>query len=244
MAPDYAALYQQIGRLLEAPPDLSTYQACARPQALQWLGRAHALVKVTNVGAGFDAIAFTTSMDQMRSAAWPSAVTSIFQILYRALGHCELQLPSGATGSFVPVGNSFDAFAALSKVFCAAMADVLIVDPYMDHAALVDFGTAVPEGVPLRLMADSNDYKATLRPAAEKWVAQYGSRRPLEVRLAPPKNLHDRAIFIDRREAWTLTQSLKDFAKRAPAEIVRADAIAALKINAYESIWATATVLA
>jgi len=43
--------------------------------------------------------------------------------------------------------------------------------------------------------------------------------------------------------AWILTQSLKDFAKRAPAEIVRADDTAALKIDAYEAIWASAVVV-
>ena len=243
MATDYVTLYQQIGRLLEASPDLSTYQACIQPPALQWLGRSHALVEAVNVGAGFDAIAFSSAVDQMRTAAWPSAVSQVFQILYRALGHCELHLPSGSTGSFVPVGNSFDAFSALSKIFSIATSDVLIVDPYMDQAVLVDFGLAVPEGVPLRLMADTNDYKATLRPAAEKWISQYGSSRPISVRLAPSKTLHDRAIFIDRREAWTITQSLKDFAKRAPAEIVRADSIAAIKIDAYESIWLIASVM-
>ena len=93
------------------------------------------------------------------------------------------------------------------------------------------------------MLADTNDFKATLKPAAEKWVAQYGLSRPLSVRLALPKTLHDRAIFIDKREAWTLTQSLKDFAKRAPAEIVRADSITALKIEAYEAIWDNASVM-
>lgn len=244
MTTDYVTVYQHLGRLLETPPDLSTYQACVQPAALQWLGRGHALVKAVNVGVGFDAIAFSTAVDHMRTAAWDSAVQQVFQILYRALGHCELHLPAGSAGSFVPVGNSFDAFAALSKIFAAATVDVMIVDPYMDQAALVDFGLAVPEGVPLRLLADANDHKATLRPAAEKWIAQYGTNRPLSVRLAPAKSLHDRAIFIDRHEAWTITQSLKDFAKRAPAEIVRADSIAALKVDAYEVIWAMASVIA
>lgn len=243
MATDYVMLYQQIGRLLETAPDLSTYQACVQPSALKWLGTAHALVKAVN-GYGYDVIAFTSAMNRMRSAAWSSAVNEVFQILYRALGHCELQLPAGSSGSFVPVGNSFDAFAAFSKIFAAATVDVMIVDPYMDQAALVDFGLAVPEGVTLRLLADANDHKATLKPAAEKWISQYGTRRPLSVRLASAKSLHDRAIFIDQKQAWTITQSLKDFAKRAPAEIVRADSIAGLKINAYEVIWATASVLA
>jgi hypothetical protein len=154
-----------------------------------------------------------------------------------------MHLPAGVAGSFVPVGNNFDVFAALSKIFATSKLDVMIVDPYIDHSALVDFGLAVPEGVPIRLLADANYHKATLRPAAEKWIAQYGTNRPLSVRLAPAKSLHDRAIFIDRQEAWTLTQSLKDFAKRAPAEIIRADSIANLKVEAYESIWATASIL-
>ena len=92
-------------------------------------------------------------------------------------------------------------------------------------------------------MADTADHKATLKPAAEKWISQYGDRRPLSVRLAPAKSIHDRAIFIDQRGAWTITQSLKDLAKRAPAEIIRADSIAALKVEAYEQIWVTSVSL-
>lgn len=235
-------LYQQLGRLLETPPDLSTPEACDQPATLQWLGRGHALVKAVGVGA--DAIAFSLAVDRMRTAAWSSGVLEVFQILYRAIGHCELHLPAGSAGSFIPIGNSFDAFAALSKIFAAATTDVMIVDPYMDQVALTEFGPAVPEGVPLRLLADANYHKATLQPAAQKWIAQYGTRRPLSVRLAPARSLHDRAIFINQNEAWTITQSLKNLAKRAPAEIVRVDSIASLKLDAYEAIWTTASILA
>ena len=243
MSIDYAALYIQIGRLLETAPDLSSFQSCVAPVAMQWLGRAHATVNAAYGGNGIDAIAFKMAVDRVGSAAWKSAVTEIFQILYRTLAHCEIRLPPGAAGAFVPVGNSFDAFAALAKIFTKASGDVMIVDPYLDHSVLTDFALAVPEGVALRLLADENDHKATLGPAAQRWASQYAASRPLSVRLAPRRSLHDRAIFIDRRDAWTLTQSLKDFAKRAPAEIVRADSIAAVKLEAYEEIWASATVL-
>jgi hypothetical protein len=242
MTTDYNMLYQQLGRLLETPANLASFKDCVQPATLHWLGRSHALVKAVNVGV--DAISFTSAVDKMRTAAWESGVLEVFQLLYRALGHCELHLPAGSAGSFIPVGNSFDAFAALSKIFAAATIDVMIVDPYMDRAALVDFGLAVPEGVPLRLLADTKDHKATLQPAAQKWIIQYGTNRPLSVRLAPARSLHDRAIFINRQDAWTITQSLKDFAKRAPAEIVRVDSIATLKIDAYEAIWTEASVLA
>jgi hypothetical protein len=70
MTTNYVTLYQQLGRLLESPPDFSTYQACVQPMALQWLGRGHALIKAVNVGAGFDAIAFTSAVDRMRTTAW------------------------------------------------------------------------------------------------------------------------------------------------------------------------------
>jgi hypothetical protein len=69
------------------------------------------------------------------------------------------------------------------------------------------------------------------------WTSQHGTSRPLGVRLAPPRALHDRAILIDGMTAWILTQSIKDFAKRSPAEIVRADDTASLKIAAYEAVW-------
>jgi hypothetical protein len=92
----------------------------------------------------------------------------------------------------------------------------------------------VPESISLRLMADQKDHKATLIPAAQKCVSQYNTTKPLNVRLAAPRSLHDRAIFIDGTIAYTLTQSLNAFAKRSPAEIIKADDTANLKIAAYE----------
>src|SRR5690554_183690 len=118
MAKDYVVLYHQIGRLLEAVPAFSTYQECVQPAALQWLGKGHALVGV--VGVGIDAIKFSAAVDKMRSAEWASAVQEVFQILYRALGHCEFNLPPKSGGAFVPVGNSFDAFAAFAKILSNA----------------------------------------------------------------------------------------------------------------------------
>jgi hypothetical protein len=80
--------------------------------------------------------------------------------------------------------------------------------------------------------------KPTLQPAAKRWETQYGDKRPLEVRLAPPRSFHDRVIIIDQMAVWILTQSLNAFATRAPASIIRVDPdTAALKIAAYEEVW-------
>ena len=106
---------------------------------------------------------------------------------------------------------------------------------------LTEFALLAPEHVAIRLLADQNLHKATLKPAATRWVAQHGAARPLEVKLAPPKTLHDRLIAVDGVNAWTLTQSLNAFATRSPASILRADPeTAALKIASYEAMWQTA----
>jgi len=244
MPPDYMQLYAQLGRLLQTPPDTSTYQALQQPEALQWLGRGHALVSQVGVGAGFDAISYSQAVKGLSTSAWPTRCTEIFAILFRAMGHCEIYLPATAAGAFIPVGNSFDAYVALAKILQDARTDVMIVDPYLDEAVLTEFASSMQEGVMLRLLADEASHKASLIPAAAKWSAQYGTTRPLAVRLSMPKTLHDRAIFVDGGKAWTLTQSLKDFAKRSPAEIVRADDTAALKVAAYEAIWGMSKVAA
>jgi hypothetical protein len=243
MSIDYLSLYTQLGRLLETAPSTTSHREFSTPAGYHWLGRASALVTEVGIGGGYDAIAFRTAMKGLSNGVYGNGLTEIFQILYRALAHCELKSPGAAAGSFIAVGNSFDAYAALSKIFQSARSDVLIVDPYLDETALTEFGLAVPEGIQLRLLTDSSTYKANLLPAATKWVEQYGASRPMNVRLSAPRTLHDRAIFVDDAKAWTLTQSIKDFAKRSPAEIVRADDTARLKIDAYGALWSHASVL-
>ena len=80
--------------------------------------------------------------------------------------------------------------------------------------------------------------RSTLKAAATKWAQQYINARPLEAQVTPPKDLHDRLIIVDGKSAWSLTQSLKDFAARSPASAMKVDeGIALLKIEAYEKIW-------
>lgn len=239
MAKDSETLYRQIGRLIEGMPDLK--QNPVPPEVHLWLARVNALVN--EVGGLSDRVFFSSAMDDLGTSRHYDVVHRIKAILYRTFALAEMEAPAGVSGAFIPVGDSFDAFAALSKVLRTATKDVMIIDPYMDETALTEFGSAVPKNVCLRLMADQSDCKTTLQPAAKKWIQQYGVTRPLQVRLASSKTLHDRAIFIDHITAWTLTQSLKDFAKRSPAEIVRADDTATLKIAAYESLWTSAQII-
>jgi hypothetical protein len=236
---DPESLYRQLGRLLETMPDFYS-GAGWTTDVHKWVARADALVMAS--GDTRDQIEWRAATSALELQPHTS-ISQMIRILHRVLAAAELKAPASAQGAFIPVGNSFDAFAALAKLLQTATRDVFIVDPYMDETVLTEFGTAVPAGVMLRLLSDRADHKPTLSPAATKWVAQYARQRPLAVRLAPPKALHDRAIFIDSTSAWLLTQSLKDFAKRSPAEIVRANDTATLKIDAYEAMWNVAAVV-
>ena len=206
-----------------------------------WIGRAQALVSAS--GDIQASVAFDLSSRKVQFAFRHDAFNELMMILHKVLASAELKAPPNVRGAFIPAGNSFDAFAAVTKVLQAAVKDILVVDPYMDEFVLTDFAGSIPAGVPLRLLTDQQTVKPSLSPAAARWHAQYGNQRPLAVRLALAKTLHDRVIFIDGKTAWILTQSLKDFAKRSPAEIVRADDTAALKITAYEQIWSEAAVI-
>lgn len=233
-------LYRRLGRLIEEAPAFGGVAPLSVEQ-LTWLGRAEALVvesKDIQAQAEFAAARGSLVHPTMRA----SGHQNVMMALYRVLGMAELAAPPAAQGAFIPVGSAFDAYAAVAKIFASATSDIFVIDPYMDDSALLDFAGAVPENVALRLLSDTGTAKPTLGPAATKWKAQYPQRK-LEVRLAPPRTLHDRAILVDGNEAWTVTQSLKDLAKRSPAEIVRAADTAALKIAAYEQIWSNAVVL-
>ena len=121
----------------------------------------------------------------------------------------------------------------------------MIVDPYLDEKALIDFAPLAVENVSVRLLGDVQDSKPTLQPAKTRFSTQYGASRPIEVRLSPHKLLHDRLIIVDEQTVWSLTQSLNAFARRSPASIIKVDPdTTPLKIAAYDGFWQAAQVMA
>ena len=235
---NYASIYEQLGYLMVSRPDLLSTDP-GSPEAMQWLGRAYALVQV--VGDDNDSIAFRQAVTKLNGPAMGHWVRIIDTIVYRALAIAELQAPAGAQGAFIPAGGVFDAMAAVAKVLRSATSAVLIVDPYMDEIALTDFAVVAPEAVTVRLLADQASHKLSLKPAVTRWIAQHGATRPVEARLASPRTLHDRLIVVDESSVWILTQSLNAFATRAPGMIHRVNPdTAVLKAVAYSEMWQAA----
>ena len=238
---DPQALYIELGHLIASMPDL-TANGELPVSTRQWLGRAYALVKET---AFAEALALDHHIKNLENPQWRKATLGPIQnILYRALALAEVKAPATAQGAFIPAGNVLQAMSAIGKVLETARRDVLIVDPYMDVKTITDFAVLAPSGVALRLLADAKEHRSTLKPAVERWIAQYGDKRPVSARLSAARSLHDRLIAIDGAQVWVLTQSLNGIAVRSPATIVRVDAeTAGLKVEAYTSLWEAAAPL-
>jgi hypothetical protein len=236
---DAQALYVRLGHLIASvPPDLSNDEPDA--EAYRWLGMAYALVAELKLKD--DAVAIRRATTELhQSFLRGNAHRTIISSLHRALAVAELAAPVAAQGAFIPAGNAFDAHGAFSKVLASAKGEFLLIDPYMDDKALLEYAVLAPEGVAVRLLSDQKGYKPSLALAIPKWRAQYGATRPLEARLTAPGVLHDRLIIVDGTQVWVLTQSTNAFATRSPASIIRVDGdTAKLKVEAYGSIWAVA----
>lgn len=237
---DPAALYQQLGELASTMPDLNN--DWTSPDALKWLGRASALVEIGGNQADIASLTFLSNDlgtgSPLRHAQY---VRTIATIVHRALARAELAAPASLQGAFVPVGEPFTALSAVGKILGHAASSALMIDPYADANILTDFAVLAPERVRVMILADREDHKPSLKPAAERWMQQHGDLRPLQVRLAPAKTLHDRLIVVDRREVWSVGQSFNAIARRAHTSLDRTDPESATrKMQAYESMWAAA----
>src|SRR5437773_10748048 len=103
------SLYCQIGRLLEEmPTDWGGTHLTEDHH--RWLGRADALI--TQTGDMRDSTEFRIGAGLLDKMAWPTGLEQIKRVLYCVLAAAELKAPAAARGSYIPVGSSFDAFAA------------------------------------------------------------------------------------------------------------------------------------
>jgi hypothetical protein len=231
------ALYLQLGRLVAEMPDLAN--GPITPEMNAWLGRAAALVELT--GDHANTLQLKVCAQNLGSAIRERNAQIIAATVHQALAKAELNAPASTQGAFIAAGHTFDAFAAVGKVFGTAKTDVLMVDPYADERALTDYAILAPENITIRLLSDKASYKQSIKPAAARWTQQFGTARPLEVRLAPARTLHDRLILVDGTTAFALGQSFNKLAERAHTSLVRMDQdTAGLKIAAYVQTWQAA----
>ena len=237
-------LYTEAIRTMPPFEKTENFQHLSREQ-VAWQAKTLALLEIQNNLA--DVIEFKSAIDRSgMPVARPAAALTFFRLLTTAVTRTELKMPPGARGAFVPLGDQFDALRAITDVMQAAERDLLIVDPYADDSVLLRYARTANEGVRIRILRDAKyqEIGDRLQTAKQAWAAQFGDSRPLEIRSAPSKTLHDRFIAQDSVRIFLISQSLKDIALRSPATIQKADdGITTEKIEAYEAMWQAAQVL-
>lgn len=235
------AQYAQLGQLIVDMPNFKTYE-WNTPEGQRWLGRATALVN--QVVGGVDSLTFKQAVQGLSTGTfnvgYDLAVQRMTAILYHALAEAELRAPATAQNGFIPVGEPFTALTALAGVMTGATQSVLLIDTYADGNLLDEYALQSKERIAIRVLTGTQ-CKPGLAPAVKAWIAQFGDLRPLEVRIAAPKSLHDRLIIVDDRVVWTLGQSFNALGTRSPTALIKAnEEIALLKIQAYGQIWDSA----
>jgi hypothetical protein len=143
-------LYLRLRQVIEDMPDLRSGEIS--PEIAKWLGEASFLVE--ECGYIPDTTEFRTQLSSI-GTMMSRAHEMIPTILYRALARTQAKAPSAAHGTFIAAGKPFDALAAISKLLSEARSDVLVVDAYAEANLLDTFLRAVPEQVPVRVLADA-----------------------------------------------------------------------------------------
>ena len=232
------ALYAQLRALAENEPDFSV----STPELSHWLGRLHeALIQS---GGGSDIAMLKVMGDGLTGILADQNVHSVRNILYRALAKVERQLPDPDQGGFIAAGDVFDALTIMASALERAKSRVLFVDPYMGPEVLTKYAVMIPDGVQIDLLGAEGKIKGGLQAAAEAWLQQHGSKRPLRVRQVAANLLHDRLLIIDDFETWDISQSLNALASRSPATISKSrEDQAKMKVNAYAPLFEEARLL-
>jgi hypothetical protein len=229
----YAILKELAGTVPDfgpmSSPNLTT-------EVYEWLGRFHAVINHSMFGT--ETISVKVSMDSLGTVSHNHSIKAIMIALHRAIATVELRLPASSRGAFIPAGNAFDTITATAKILGEARQKLLIVDPYLGPKVLEVYALQASEGVEILLLGAKGRVRPAFEPTVAAWTSQYGNKRPLSVRLAPAKQLHDRLIVVDDTVVWDVSQSFEDLAARSPATLQKATAeTAALKIEAYCEIF-------
>ena len=234
------ALYYQLGSLVAEIPELAS--GPMTPETDQWILRAAVLVELA--GDLADKIQMRVATENLDGMLRERNAQTIWAIVQRTLARAERKAPPQSQGSFIVANSAFDAFAAVRKVLMSAQAEVLLVDPNADAKTLTDCALLAPDHVVVRLLADEANHKTSLETATQRWMKQFGSTRPLFVRLAAAGTLPDTLILVDGATAWALGQPFGKLAKLDHTTLARMppETTGSL-IAAYAALWDVAAPL-
>ncbi len=248
-------LLHEIEDLIRNRPSFSTIAESENDDVLSWLGRVTAVLDmwdngvISSVQRDIDirqlhrisstsleekrSLNLITELNQARSrAAYRSLVSLLYRVRY------DLLLKSGGPDSVaVPGGRPYDYFEEVRKIIELADAEVFFVDRYMDAEFASVYITLIRSGILTRLLTSAK-MERRLVPSLKMLNEQYTI--DIELRLVSDDQIHDRYLFIDKKECYQSGSSFKDGSKKYLTTLNKITSAFEETFRLHEKIWSTA----
>jgi hypothetical protein len=224
-------LLAMLAELIRTEP---RFDGESKPERERWLGQTNAVLEAS--GSISAVIDFRVARSNIGGLLFNRL--KLMTPLQDAYAYLELKVPAASQGAFIPPGEMFKGYAAIVSIVKSAEIDLLIVDPYSDATLFTEIAPMIPDGVTLRCLTSKQNFRE-LSAASGKWISTGEQRaRPVEVKTAPKRTLHDRYIIVDGLSVWHISQSIRDLAARSSAAVTqdRTD-LAEQKIEFWEESW-------
>lgn len=200
----------------------------------QWLAQVGALLKRVSLS---HEVEFESALKTCISY-WKPGVQAIQRQVASCIEELKLELELAASdqiGQVYEAGKVYDFFADLKQIVGRANAGIFVVDPYFDGSAFHDYLSVLDSKVTIRIFA--NKYAIDLNSHLSRHVKQFGS----DIQLRISNELHDRLLFIDEEDCWSIGASIKDGGKKATYILPLPPELAKKKLKIYEEIWRSAS---
>ena len=225
---DQKQLLVEVENLIRSAPQ-GYLEAASRHE---WLGHVSAVLTTSPQGSSI-VDSFLSAMSNRDGSAIREQMASYRRIIV-SLHEVRrvLQWKTGApTGVVIGRGMVFDYFDEIRKIIEQAKDEIFFVDPYMNPEFVSKYMKLINSNIKVRLLTNSSTN--SLITALDLFIKQSG----IDVEIRTSNRLHDRFIFVDRRDCYLSGASFKDGAKRSPTVIAQiTDAFDAL-LDCYETIW-------
>ena len=234
-------LLAEVEDLLRSTPPQSAFMKQENDEALGWLGRARAVLTEWDLAQGIACGLHVSKLLEKQSIreqrlSPPGRAYDELRTLLSQARHDLRMKTVGPLSVAIPDGKSFDYFDEIRKITEMARTDLLFIDPYLDAEFVSRYLPQVASGVTVRLLTSKK--LSSLLPAVELFVVD----NKLQVQVRSDSSLHDRYVFVDKKECYQSGASFKDGAKKSPTTLTQIiDAFDAVFQN-YQRIWDDAKV--
>lgn len=227
-------LLLKLSHALEIAPEFGyEYIGDFRSIQQKWIAEVSALLTRVSNRHGMKCNATLRSMDRK----WTASINELCQLVLRTIEELRLELELEGEeniGQVYNAGEVFNLYADLKEIIGNAKKSVFVVDAYFSTEAFSGYLAELNPNVSVRILA--GQYSDGVQMAIRLHQTQFGS----SFELKRSKDMHDRVIIIDDESPWILGASIKDAGKKPTYLVPVPPVLAEKKIQAYESIWASA----